>query len=516
MTIPPEVEAQILRLHHVEKWRRGTIARQLHVHHGTVTRVLAQAGLPRIDRPQRPSKVDPYLPLILETLQKYPKLTASRLFAMVCERGYKGSPDHFRHLIACVRPRPSAEAYLRRRTLPGEESQVDWAHFNHLTIGRARRPLMAFVMVLSFSRQIFLRFFLDARMENFLRGHAGAFATWNGCPRILLYDNLRSAVLERHGDAIRFHPTLLSFAAHYRFEPRPVAVARGNEKGRVERAIRYARDSFFAARRFSDLDDLNRQAADWCNGLAADRPCPENRDVTVREAFAEEAPKLLPLPDSAFPLSERIAVKVGKTPYVRFDLNDYSVPHTKAQRLLTVLADPDTVRIVDGAEVLACHPRSYDKGAQIEEPAHLQALVDEKRAARHHRGVDRLATAAPAAHTLLQSAATRGDNLGAITAELLRLLDHYGAAELDAAIREALERGVAHPNAVRLALERRRERRNEPPPVAVELPDHVKIRDAHVRPHRLETYDRLGNRNDEDGNNDVSNGRKNNEDETDA
>jgi hypothetical protein len=67
MTIPPEVEAQILRLHHVEKWPRGTIARQLHVHHGTVTRVLAQAGLPKIDGPQRPSKVDPYLPLILET-----------------------------------------------------------------------------------------------------------------------------------------------------------------------------------------------------------------------------------------------------------------------------------------------------------------------------------------------------------------------------------------------------------------------------------------------------------------
>src|SRR5262249_48257932 len=331
-----------------------------------------------------------------------------------------------------------------------------------------RRPLMAFVMVLSFSRQIFLRFFLDARMENFLRGHAAAFATWNGCPRILLYDNLRSAVLERHGDAIRFHPTLLSFAAHYRFEARPVAVARGNEKGRVERAIRYARDSFFAARRFSDLDDLNRQAADWCNGLAADRPCPENRDVTVREAFAEEAPKLLPLPDSAFPLSERIAVKVGKTPYVRFDLNDYSVPHTKVQRLLTVLADPDTVRIGDGAEVLACHPRSYDKGAQIEDPAHLQALVDEQRAARHHRGVDRLAIAVPAAHALLHGAATRGDNLGAITTELLRLLDRYGADELDAAIREALERGVPHPNAVRLALERRREQRNEAPPVAVE------------------------------------------------
>jgi transposase len=498
MTVPPEVEAQILRLHHVEKWRRGTIARQLHVHHGTVTRVLAQAGLPRIDRPQRPSKVDPYLPLILETLKKYPTLTASRLFAMVCERGYKGGPDHFRHVIACLRPRPPAEAYLRLRPLIGEESQVDWAHFGNLTIGRARRPLMAFVMVLSYSRQIFLRFFLDARMENFLRGHVAAFSAWNGCSRVLLYDNLRSAVLERHGDAIRFHPTLLAFAAHYRFEPRPVAVARGNEKGRVERAIRFARESFFAARQFCDLDDLNRQAEDWCNGIAADRPCPEKKEVTVREAFAEEAPLLLRLPDNTFPTIERVAVKVGKTPYVRFDLNDYSVPHTKVQRLLTVLADPDTVRIVDGAEVLACHHRSFDKGAQIEDPAHLQALVDDKRAARRHRGADRLATAVPAAHALLQGAAARGDNLGAITAELLRLLDRYGAAELDAAAREALARGVPHPNAVRLALERRREQRSEAPPVAVELPDHVKTRDAPVRPHRLETYDRLKDPNNKD------------------
>jgi transposase len=499
MTISAELEARILRYYHVEKWRVGTIARQLHVHSGTVTRVLAQAGLPRTDAPQRPSKVDPYLPLILETLQKYPKLTASRLFAMVCERGYKGSPDHFRHVIACLRPRPPAEAYLRLRTLAGEQSQTDWGHFGHLTIGRARRPLMAFVMVLSYSRQIFLRFFLDARMENFLRGHVAAFTAWNGCPRVALYDNLRSAVLERHGDAIRFHPMLLAFAAHYRFEPRPVAVARGNEKGRVERAIRFARDSFFAARQFSDLDDLNRQAEEWCLGIAADRPCPENKEVTVREAFAEEAPKLLPLPDNAWPLNEHVAVKVGKTPYVRFDLNDYSVPHTKVQRLLTVLASPDTVRIVDGAEVLACHPRSYDKGAQIEDPAHLQALVDDKRAARRHRGVDRLATAAPAAQTLLQGAAARGDNLGAITAELLRLLDRYRAAELDAAIQDALARGVPHPNAVRLALERRREQRNAPPPIAIDLPDHVRTRDAAVRPHRLETYDQLKDWTNKDG-----------------
>jgi len=407
MVTPPDIEAQILRYYHVEKWTMGTIARQLHVHYSVVGRVLAQAGLPLIGPPPRRSLIDAYLPFIRQTLETFPTLTASRLYGMVRERGYSGRPDHFRHLIACHRPRPKAEAYLRLRTLPGEQAQVDWGHFGHLDIGRARRPLMAFVMVLSHSRRIFLRFFPDARMESFLRGHAAAFDAWGGVPRVLLYDNLKSVVLERRGDAVRFHPTLLSFAGQYRYEPRPVAIARGNEKGRVERAIRYVRDGFFAARTFRDLDDLNAQADAWCVGPASDRRCPGEPDRTVREVFAEESSRLLALPDNPAPLLERVAVSVGKTAYVRFDLNDYSVPHTFVRRVLTVLADPREVRIVDGGTVLACHQRSYDKGAQIEDPAHVQELADEKHAARQHRGNDRLARAAPASQTLLARAAER-------------------------------------------------------------------------------------------------------------
>ena len=492
MTITREREVEILRLYHVERWRVGTIARQLGLHHGTVARVLAQAGLPPLGRPLRASMIDPYLPFLRETLAKFPRLTASRLYLMVRERGYPGGPNHFRHLIGLNRPRPRAEAYLRLRTLPAEQMQCDWAHFGHLTIGRARRPIMAFVMVLSYSRQIFLRFYLDARMGSFLRGHVEAFAAWGGLARVCLYDNLKSAVLERSGDAIRFHPTLLEFASHYRFEPRPCAIARGNEKGRVERAIRFIRDSFFAARAFTSLADLNAQADAWCAGLAAERRCPEDPSLTVRAAFLQERAQLLALPANPYPLIERVAVKAGKTPYVRFDLNDYSIPHTRVGRVLEVLAEPERLRIVDGLTVLATHPRSYDRGAQIEDPAHVAALADEKRAARAHRAIDRLTHAAPEARTLLRAAAERGGNLGALTRVLLRLLEDYGTQELQAAVREALARGVPHPNAVRLALERARHERGAPPPVTVVLPEHVRARDIVVTPHALDSYDQLG------------------------
>ena len=489
--IDKDLEAKILRHHFVEQWGVNTIARQMGIHHTTVDRVLAQAGLPKAERARRPSIVDPYHPLILETLAQYPTLTAARLLAMARARGYAGGASQFRAHVAQLRPRRPAEAYLRLKTLPGEQAQVDWGHFGHLQIGRARRPLMAFVMVLSFSRQIFLRFYLDQRMDNFLRGHVAAFEAMGGVARVLLYDNLRSAVLERRGSAIRFHPTLLDLSAHYRFEPRPVAPARGNEKGRVERAIRYIRGNFFAGRSWAGLDDLNAQAAAWCDGPSAQRPCPEDPTRTVAEAFAQEQTHLIALPDNPYPTEERLVVHVGKTPYARFDGNDYSVPHTQVRRSLSVAASLTTVRLLDGATVIAQHPRSFDQGQQIEDPAHIAALVATKRAAAAHRGLDRLAHAVPASQALLRQAAARGTPLTRATRELVELLDAYGAAELEQAIAEALTHDVPHPNAVRQALERRREQREQPPPLTLTLPDNDKVRGIVVRPAALASYDQI-------------------------
>ena len=352
MTENKERDADILRDHFVEHWGVNTIAEQLGIHHSTVDRVLSQAGLPKAERSQRTSMVDPYHPMILEQLEKFPRLSAARLLVMAQERGYRGGASQFRAHVSRLRPRKPAEAYLRLRTLPGEQGQMDWGHFGHLQAGRAKRALMAFVLVLSWSRQIFLRFYLNARADAFLHGHAAAFETWGGVPRVLLYDNLRSAVLGRRGDTIQFNPSLLDLAAHYRFEPRPVALARGNEKGRVERSIRYIRDNFFAARQWSDLEDLNAQAASWCRGASGQRPCAGDPQLTVKEAFEKERAQLLALPDNPFVAEEVHTLGVGKTPYVRFDRNDYSVPHTLVRRKLTVRVSPATVRVLDAGELV--------------------------------------------------------------------------------------------------------------------------------------------------------------------
>jgi transposase len=489
--IPDDICKEILRLSTAEKWPAGTIASQLGVHHSVVRRVLSSQAVTTGMVPTRLTMLEPYLPFVMQTLEKYPRLPASRLFQMVKERGYPGAPDHFRSLIARVRPRRPAEAYLRLRTLPGEQGQVDWADFGNIAVDGGVRRLFLFLLVLSYSRRLFMRFFLNAAMGSFLQGHVQAFAALGGVPREILYDNLKSAVLERVGDAIRFHPTLLQLSSHYHFLPKPVAVARGNEKGRVERMVGYARTSFFPARTYQSIDDLNAQADEWVSSVADLRPCPEDRTRTVAQVFAQEQPSLLPLPGEPFPTEQRTAVAVGRTPYVRFDLNDYSVPHDRVRRTVTVLASPDTIRIMDAGTLVATHPRCWGRAKQIEDPCHVQALVDAKHAARVHRGMDRLHHDCPSCKPFFAAVAERGGNLGATTVGLTRMLDSFGAQALESALAVANQRATAHLGALRQILDQDRHARNQPPPVHLDLPDHIRQRSRAVRAHALSSYDSI-------------------------
>ena len=217
--VDPEIETDILRYHLVDEWPVGTIASELGVHHGVVRRVLEGHALPVAAKLSRPRMVDKYIAFIEDTLAKHPNLHASRLHQMVRQRGYTGSESHFRRVVAQLRPARTYEPFLRLHKLPCEEAQVDWGHFGTTQVGRAKRPLYAFVMTLSWSRMIWLQFFHDMQMANFLRGHVDALRFFGGVPRKLLYDNLKSEVIERHRNAIRFNERALEIATTLALDP---------------------------------------------------------------------------------------------------------------------------------------------------------------------------------------------------------------------------------------------------------------------------------------------------------
>lgn len=452
--ITKDLEGQILRLHSNEKWAVGTIARHLNVHHSVVSRVLAAQDREGRIQVLRPSLIDPFLPFIREQLAKYPDLTASRLHAMCSARGYSGGPDHFRDRIRGLRPRRVPEAFLRRATLPGEEAQVDWGHFGKLKVGRAERPLVAFVMVLSYSRLVYLSFHLTMETGVFLAAHEAAFAAFGGVPRVLLYDNLKSAVLERQGEHIRFNERMVAFASHHRYEPRPVGVRRGNEKGRVERAIRYIRSSFFAGLEFEGLDDLNAKARHWCGVVAGARRHAEDETLSVREAAAKERQFLRSCAETDFPMPASLAVRIGKTPFARVDGNDYTVPHEHVRSEVTAYLTETEVLLVREGKEIARHPRSWSRGDRVEDAAHLDALRAMKKRAGGATATDRLQALLPSARDFLTEMHRQGNNIGGTVGSLSHCIEQYGAASVEKALRLVLISDRVTLHHVRTQLER--------------------------------------------------------------
>jgi transposase len=491
--ISEELRSRIRRLFFAEHWKFGTIAAELGVHRDTVELAIEPKRFVNVAHRPSASMLDPYKDFVRATLDQYPRLRATRLLEMICQRGYTGSVWPLRRYVRRIRPVSKHEAFFRLSTLPGEQAQVDWGSFGSVPIGNTRRALSCFVMVLSWSRAIFARFVLDQTLESFLRCHIAAFAAFGGVVRGVLYDNLRTAVLERSGDAIRFHPRLLELCGHYHFAAHPVGIARGNEKGRVERAIRYLRESFFAARLFRSVDNLNHQLDEWVESVAHARIVPgDPQKRTVRAALAEERARLLPLPAHLICCDYVRGIASGKSPYIRFDGNDYSLPHTLARKPVTIVASDTLVRLLDGNTEVARHARCWERGHQIEDPRHLEGLAHDKRRARQYRGRNRLTAACPSTEAFLEKVALHGGHLGGTTTRLLHLLDQYGAAALDAALAEAHRRGAFHAQSVAHVLDQRRRARGAPVPVNVVLPDDPRVRDQVAPSRSLAVYDTLG------------------------
>lgn len=490
MTTTPEIRAEIQRLYYGEHYPMHAIAQTVRIHHNTVKDILASCRL-RVKPCARSSQLDPYMPIIEEALGKYPRLRATRLLQMLKSRGYKGSITILRDRVRLLRPQ-HMKAYMPLSFLPGEQAQVDWAHMGWIAAENTKRRLSCFVMVLSHSRAMYAQFTYDQTMESLLRCHVAAFRYFRGVSRVVLYDNMKTVVLARDGRNVSFNPNHLEFSGYYRFKADACNVRAGWEKGRVERSIRYIRDNFFAGREFSDLTDANRQLASWLETYANKRPWPDDRTRSVYDIWAEEIKVLMPLPEHNFAVTHVQPVRSGKLPYVRFDLNDYSIPYNFVGKTLSLVASEDEITITNGADdVIAIHARSYGKGKKIRADKHFEGLLASKTRADRRTLQEKIVAKIPEAAAFFNAVTEQGAPLGAVTQKLGGMLNEYGKDAVEAAVREAMARGIPRITTVAQILYETMARTTECLILPLDLPDRANIKDLNATPHDLASYDAL-------------------------
>lgn len=486
MTVPKETDVNIVRLYYGEHWRVGTIAAQLGIHPDVVKRALGHKPTSG-DLVCRPSLIQPFEEFIRQTLQQYPSLRATRLYDMLAPRGYHGSLRTLRDYVSTVRPEPKSEAFLRLETLAGEQAQIDWAHVGRVRVDGGERTLWVFVMVLSYSRALWAELVFDMSVESLCRSLTRAAAFFEGVTRQWLFDNPKTVVIERYGDAVRFHPTLLGLCAHFRVQPRLCAVAMPEHKGRVERAIRYLRDRFFAGRHIHSIEQGNQELLTFLAEIARRRPHPRQDGKTVGEVFDAERPRLLALPVPLPSTEYSRPAAVDKTAFVQFDTNLYSAPPEFAGQTLTLAFDDRVVRLLDGDRQIARHARTFGRKQVVEDPAHRAALLERRRLGRDLRGRDRLRALCPRIDQLIARCVVDGRQIGPSVFRLGKLLDLYGDAIFAEAVAEVLASDTRDLGAVQVACEKHRRHRDRPVPVSVEIPSHIPDRD--VIPHNLDNYD---------------------------
>jgi len=442
-----EVWAEVRRLRRVEGCKVAAIARRLGLDRKTVRRIIAQTTHPGVKRvaPRRGSMIDPYRETIGRWLAQA-DLSAVQVHARLKkEQGYTGEITLVRDYVREIRKR-EAEAFLRLTYLPGACAQVDWAHMGSVLIGRTRRRVSAFVMVLAYSRLMYVELTLSERVDAFLEAHGRAFAFFQGVPGHLLYDNCRTVVLQRLAAGIRFHPRLLEFADHHLFAPRACPPRRPWHKGRVESGIRYVRANFVRGRQpiesLADFERAQRELAAWRDETANLRIHKVTRRKP-RELFEEaERGTLRPLPPGPCDTAHLVSVSVNKSYRVAFDGNRYTVPYELAhERGLILRATSREVRIYNGETLVAVHRRSYGRGEDVRGDAHDRGLREKRRRAERHVLLGRfVALLGPEAESYAMGLARAHVRAAHHLRRIVSLVERCGAED----VRKALILALAH------------------------------------------------------------------------
>jgi transposase len=482
-----ELWAEIRRLHNVEHQRIAHIARHLRLDRKTVRRALVGDRLPVVSRRrQAPTLLAAHEGHLQERLKTYPDLPATVLFQELQNQGYGGSLRILQDHLKDIRRR-TKEVFLRIETPPGEQAQCDWAHCGTVQIGRIHRKLSAFVMVLSYSRLLYVEFTLSQCLEDFLQCHINAFQFFGGVPRKILYDNLKAVVLARLGADIRFNPAFMEFAGVFGFEPVPCNIARGNEKGKVENGIHYLRVNFLAGRTLT-WPDVNDQARAWLRDTANIRKhrTTQRRPVDLWET---EQPILIPLPTRPYDATITRALRASHQALVRFEGNFYSVPHAYAYKTLILKATPTRIRLLADTTEIAHHPRSFDRGVVVEDPRHYEGILSTK---RKHFGLiltKRFRELGPIAQSFMDGLLRTESRPAKHLQQILNLVSTYDRPEVLAALEHAASCNVFGASYVKSILLQRRAARGLPDIPTLHIAQRPDWNDITTEEPDLSVYD---------------------------
>jgi transposase len=386
-------------------------------------------------RVQRHSKLDPFKGRIVGWLDAHP-LTAQQVFQRLKDVGYEGGISIVKDYVHRIRPQ-QREAFLTLAFAPGEVAQVDWGEYGTIAVGNTRRRLSFFVMVLAWSRQMYVEFTLSQTMEQFLAAHINAFNAL-GVPKKVMVDNLRCAVL-RHvrGEPAQFNPRYLDFARHYGFEIVACAPAKGNEKGRVERGVGYVKGNFLTGLELPDFVALNPAARVWLETVANVRL---HRETQRRPAdlWAEERAHLQAVNPRLFDVGRVLAVRANRQFRVTLDSNRYSVPARFAGQAVTLKVYPDRLCVYHGEALIARHGRSFEHHRDIEDPDHPKALLAQRRHARDAQVLKRFLGLSPLAAKYHAGLLERRGHALSHVRKIVALADIHGDEAVLRALTDAL------------------------------------------------------------------------------
>ncbi|MGR8932632.1 MAG: IS21 family transposase [Gammaproteobacteria bacterium] len=472
-----------------------------HQHRGlTVTQIARELGLdpktvgkwvetksyrPRAASP-RPSKLDPFKPQVVRLLESHP-YSATQVFQRLRDEGYSGGFSILKAYVRKVRP-VRKPAFLTLSFEPGECAQVDWGEYGTVNVGNTRRKLSFFVMVLCYSRLMYLEFTLSQTLEHFLNCHQNAFQYFGGVVKKVMLDNLKTAVLRRLiGEAPVFNPRYLDFSRHFGFDIVACNVAKGNEKGRVENGVGYVKKNFLNGLDIPDFSTVNPAGKNWLESIANVRTHGETRERPI-DRFQPEKSALSPLPGMPYDVGAIHLVRASNRFRVTLDTNRYSVPSEYASTRLTLKAYPEHLVVYHQDKLIARHVRSYDRHQDFENPDHPRELLAQRRKAREQTLLRRFLALAPVAERYYQELQQRRLNPRHHLRKILALSEIYGTDPVAQAIEDAFTLQAFSSEYIANILEQRQ--RILPEPGALLLTRRQDLLDLEMADPDLTIYDR--------------------------